>query len=67
MIVAFVIKVNSEVNPVSGRGDLEFPIVIDVLQGRADEHFNDIVIPKLDVGLGVVGRPQIENVIRTAE
>jgi len=33
----------------------------------ADEHFNDIVIPKLDVGLGVVGRPQIENVIRTAE
>ena len=50
VIVALVIKVNRQVNPVSSRGDLEFPVVIDVLPVRADEHLHYIAIPKFEVG-----------------
>ena len=68
MIVAFMIEVDGEIDPIAGGRDFELAVMADVLPIVAKEHFDDVAIPKPDVRRGVVGgQKEIQFAIRAAE
>ena len=62
LIVAFVIQVDGQIDPVARGRDLEFAVVADILPIVAQEHLHHVAVPKLVARAAALrGQEQIQS------
>src|SRR5580700_7075586 len=56
VVVALMIEINGQIDPVAGRCDLKLAVMPDVCPIVTQEHFHDVAIPKSDARKGMIRR-----------